>query len=315
MPKSQPATCTAVCDLNLRRGAGTTFPVITTLAPGTRLTILEDAGVWLRVSAGTQEGFVSRKFVRLPAQQLPDGFLIHRPEVQKWPLAPARQVIATPGAAAATRTVAAIWNSFGGLLEPLADVIGIDPAAAVAVVAVESGGSGFKDRRMIIRFESHYFWRLWGKDNKGAFDTYFCFNRAKPWTGQRYRAASGEPWRDFHGNQAAEWEVFTQACSLDAGAAESAISMGLPQIMGANHGMIGYETTGEMFSAFSRDERAQLIGLFDFIKGPHSVSPAVNALQSREFSAFAACYNGSGQAVAYGANLQRYHEAFVALHV
>lgn len=313
MPQSQPTPCTTTCDLNLRQGPGTTFPIITTLKPGTRLDILEDAGAWLKVRAGAGDGFVSRTFVRMPEHQLPEGFLVHRGETRAWQLLPRNPVKARVKADSATRTVAAIWNSFGGLLEPLANTIGIDPAAAVAVVAVESGGSGFRGRRMVIRFESHYFWRLWGKDNPYVFNTYFSFNQAKPWTGQRYRTASDKPWRDFHGNQAAEWAVFTQALSLDADAAQSSISMGLAQIMGANHGLIGYESASEMFIAFSRDERPQLIGLFDFIKGPHSVSPAVNVLQNLDFTGFAARYNGAGQAVAYGTTLQRYYEAFVGL--
>lgn len=312
-PTPTPDFGTTTCDLNLRQGAGTSFPILTTLKPNTPLTVLQEAGAWLKVRVGGQEGFVSRKFVRMLEHQLPEGFLIHRPEVQEWPLVPAAPLKAPAKADASVRSATAIWNRFGGLLEPLAETIAINPAAAVAVVAAESGGSGFKDGRMIIRFENHYFWNLWGKHNSGAFNSRFTFNKSKPWTGHWFRPGVDKSWQRFHNNQADEWMVFDAALSLNTDAAHSAISMGLPQIMGANHGLIGYETAGEMFAAFNRDERTQLIGLFDFIKGPHSLSPSVNALQNRDFTSFAARYNGSGQAAAYSSTLQRYYEAFAML--
>ena len=305
-----PTTGTTTCNLNLRKGAATTFPIITTLKPGTPLNIIEESGDWLKVSASGQVGFVSRKLVFLPTHRIMEGFLIHLPEALTWPLTSARQLKAPAGSGATAKTVVAIWNKFGGLLEPLAAKIHIDPAAALAVVATESGGSGFKNGRLTIRFENHYFWNLWGKRNPDVYHSFFTFNQDKPWTGQQFRPEADQPWQDYHGNQTAEWTVLTKAISLHEDAAKSSISMGLPQIMGANHAAIGYESAGDMFAAFSNDERTQLIGLFDFIQGPHSVSPSVTALQNLDFTAFAARYNGNGQAAAYGATLQQYYDIF-----
>jgi N-acetylmuramidase/Bacterial SH3 domain len=303
---------TTTANVNLRQGPGTQFQIITTLDPRTALVIKGEEGDWLKVDASGQQGFVHRNFVLLATQQIISGFLIHRPEAGEWKLEPARR-LAAPGGGQKPRLAATIWNKYGGLLETLSAKLGIDPGVALAVVATESGGSGFKDGRMIIRFENHHFWRLWGKDHRDAFNAYFRFNAAKSWTDHQFRSDAGEPWEKFHGDQDAEWKVFEKAQSLDERAAKSSISMGLPQIMGSNHAEIGYDSVEEMFTAFSTDERTQLLGLFDFIQGPHTVSTKVAALQRKDFTAFAEKYNGPGRAAQYGALLQSYFDAFRTL--
>ncbi|HEY3309498.1 MAG TPA: N-acetylmuramidase domain-containing protein [Desulfuromonadaceae bacterium] len=304
---------TTICDLNLRQGCGTTFPIITSLKPNAHLAIVEQAGEWLKVKVQGQEGFVNRKFVRLLEHQLQEGFLIHRPDVLRWSMAADKPLRRPSSSDQNLEIIVAAWNRFGGLVERLADTISIDPSVAMAVVAAESAGNGFQNGRMIIRFENHYFWNLWGKHNQKGFAEHFSYSKTKPWTGQRFRSSVETTWQSFHGSQAAEWMVFNLAFTLDENAALSSLSMGLPQIMGANHGLIGYESAGDMFAAFSQSERTQLIGLFDFIKGPHSLSPAVSALQHMDFTAFAACYNGSGQAAAYGSNLEKFYDLSVLL--
>ena len=97
---------------------------------------------------------------------------------------------------------------------------------------------------------------------------------------------------------------------LDDTAAKRAISMGAPQIMGFNHAAIGYESVQEMFDAFSRSENTQLIGFFDFVQGGSANSPSVLALQHQDFAAFAALYNGSGQAATYAGMMGNAFNAF-----
>jgi len=302
-------------DVNLREGPDTHFKIVSVLKPDTAVTVREHRGDWLKVEVAGKTGFLHGKFVWLPSNAIPRGFMIHQADASHWKLAPERRRSAPPGAGFAAKLAARIWNSFGGLLEPLSERLGIDPGVAVAVAAAESSGSGFQNGRMIIRFENHHFWRNWGHLHPEIFDRYFSFDANKPWTNHQFRSSADGPWQSFHGKQEAEWQVFEHAQGLDGEAAKLSISMGLPQIMGSNHALIGYDSVEEMFAAFSTDERTQLIGLFDFIQGPNNLSDRVAALQRKDFVAFAALYNGKGQAAAYGEILRRYYDACRTLTV
>ena len=313
MPEPAPSTGLTKSTVNLREGPGTNFPVKTLLPVRKPVLILGAEGDWFKVKVNDQEGFIRTDLVLLPSQQIMHGFLIHQPEASEWVLAPAVTLAAPSGAGPRARMAANIWNKYGGLLETLAAKISIHAGVAVAVVAAESGGSGFSKGRMIIRFENHYFWRLWGKQNAGSFNSHFRFNQEKTWTGHEFRPGPNKPWQNVHVNQDSEWMVFDKASALNEVAAKRSISMGLPQIMGDNHSAIGYDSVQEMFAAFNTDERAQLTGLFDFIQGPHSVSEKVIALQNRDFEAFASKYNGPGKAAEYGAIIAGFFEAYGTL--
>ena len=308
MPSQRTGTTTS--NVNLRKGPGATFEVVTLLPNRTTVTILAESGLWYQVAANNQKGFVHRDFILLPSQRVASGFFIQQPAPKTWPLAPANLKTPPPDADAKTKQVARIWNKYGGLLQRLSDRLRIDPGVAVAVISAESSGNGFLNNRMIIRFENHYFWRLWGKDNPDKFRRHFSFSEAEPWKEHLFRPDANAEWQSFHGSQDSEWAVFTKARSFQDEAAKSSISMGLPQIMGANHKLIGYEAAHEMFTSFSKDERNQVLGLFDFIQGPATVSRKVIALQNQDFVAFAEQYNGSGQAAMYGGLLRLYFELF-----
>jgi hypothetical protein len=106
--------------------------------------------------------------------------------------------------------------------------------------------------------------------------------------------------------------VFRFAEKLARVPARQSISMGLPQIMGFNAAAIGYASVDEMFDAFNDPtggERAQAVGLFDFVKGSKATSEMVDALRRHDWMTFAKRYNGSGQAAAYG---QRIADAYKA---
>ncbi|HEX4949999.1 MAG TPA: N-acetylmuramidase domain-containing protein [Blastocatellia bacterium] len=312
MPTQRTGTTTS--NVNLRKGPGSNFDVITLLPNRTSVTILSESGLWYQITANNQKGFVHRDFVVLSAQRIPSGFFIQQAAPKTWPLAPSRSKTPPPDADAKTKQVARIWNKYGGLLQRLSERLRIDPGVAVAVIATESSGNGFQNGRMIIRFENHYFWRLWGKDNADRFRRHFSFNADEAWKGHQFRADGNAPWQEFHGNQDSEWNVFNKARSLNDEAAKGSISMGLPQIMGTNAKLIGYESAGEMFASFSKDERHQVLGLFDFIQGPETVSRRVIALQNQDFVAFAEQYNGPGQAAMYGGLLRLYFELFKLLN-
>lgn len=299
--------------LNVRPEPSTERPPLGSLPRGARIELLERAGAWYRIRAGELEGYVHGDFVRTVDELAAAGFLRERAELAQLPLEPPEQqrIAPAPSFTARERLVARAWNQSGGLLAPLSELIQIETGAALAVLTVESGGKAFgADGRMIIRFENHVFWREWGQANQALFAEHFRFDPAKPWSGHRFRPSAAGPWEAFHGKQDAEWRVFEFASALHEVAARRSISMGAPQIMGFNFAKAGYESVGEMFEAFRADVRFQILGLFDFIKGPGTTSPLLVALQRGRFTDFAAGYNGPANAAEYAARLEADFEIF-----
>ena len=227
----------------------------------------------------------------------------------------ANQLLSAPAnASSLTRLVADIWNRYGGLLGALSGVLNIQPGVAVAVLAIESGGQAFAaDGRMVIRFENHIFYQYWGQNHTTQFAKYFRFSPGQVWTGHQWRPTAGQNWIDCHTSPSSEWDVFNFACSLDASAAKMSISMGAPQIMGFNYGVVGYSSVDDMFAAFSASEHDQVIGFFDFVVGILPGGGAVSALQKLDYRTFAVSYNGSGQADYYAGLMKSANDAFTAL--
>jgi hypothetical protein len=304
--------------LNVRPEPSTRKAPIGTLKRGAAVTILERTNSWYKIKAEHIEGFVHGDYVTIQEDNPAAGFLFEQEQLRTMALEPpdAKRIIIQPGFSSRQTAVARTWNSHGGLLTALSDIIDVDTAAAVAVLCVESGGRGFSsDGRMIIRFENHIFWRQWGKGNADMFSEHFRFNPQKTWENHEFREHTTEPWVRFHGNQNQEWRVLEFARVLSEPAALRSISMGGPQIMGFNHPRIGYDSVREMFDAFQSDIKYQILGLFDFLKGPGTTSPMIEALQRKKFEIFASYYNGQGQAAHYGNLIEDYFEIFNALRV
>lgn len=242
---------------------------------------------------------------------VPSGSPLTLAELQAMALVPARKLNAPGGAGQSALNAARIWNKYGGMLEPLSAKIGIDKSVAVAVIAVESGGSGMgPDGRMIIRFENHLFWSFWGKANPAAYNQSFVFDQNASWKGHQYRTQPNGPWLDVHQNQNSEWAAFNFASTIDAGAAKKSISMGLVQIMGFNNRAIGYASPDAMFAAFAADEKFQLLGFFNFVKNDQR---QVDALRNRDYVGFARIYNGPGQPDFYGGLIKGVVDGFGTL--
>jgi hypothetical protein len=285
---------------------------VASLPRGARIELLERLGSWYRIRSGELEGYVHGDFVRLLESEPAAGFLRERPELAAVTLeAPEdRRLKARPAASAREKQLARTWNQAGGLLAALAELVEMDPGVALAVLSVESSGAGLLRGRMTIRFETHVFWREWGKANEAAFDAHFRFDSARPWTGHAFRPEPGAPWMSVHGDQEAEWRVFEFAAKFSEPAAKRSISMGAAQIMGFNFARIGYDSVLAMFDAFAAGPRAQIVGLFDFIKGPGTDSALLEALRRGKFTDFAAGYNGPALAAQYAARLERDLELF-----
>jgi hypothetical protein len=337
--------------VKVRTGPGTENVVIAFLVPKTPVEVFDQQGDWLHVQVAGKQGYVHGHFVLLADQGVPPGFLVTTPttpsassppstpdpaappstvepepapepaavpgSLADVPLEPSpdQKITLGPQASGTDKLVANTWNKFGGLITALSEQLQIDPAVAVAVLAVESGGRGFSAGpdgapRMIIRFENHIFFDYWGKKNPDLFNQLFHFNATKRWTEHQWRPAADQPWRDFHGTQNGEWDAFSFARTLSDTSAKLSISMGGPQIMGFNYSTVGYESVNQMFEAFAASERDQVIGFFDFVQGPSSNSRRILALQAQDFNAFASLYNGPGQASKYGSIIRSVFDTF-----
>jgi predicted flap endonuclease-1-like 5' DNA nuclease len=297
--------------LNIRTAPSIAGGLITQALHATSLPALEPEpdvrakvgryGEWLNVGlADGREGYGFAYYLSLTGT--PGGDSSLEPPAED-------QITVTSDLTGTQRQVALAWNRLGGLLQTLADQMGIAPGVAVAVLTVESGGRAFgPDGRMIIRFENHIFHDQWGQHHPEVFARHFAFNPDHRWKDHRWRPATDQPWRGFHGDQGSEWEVLGFARTIDDTAARLCIAMGGPQIMGFNYAAVGYTTVRQMFDDFAASERHQVVGFFNFVRSRGE--KAVRTLQALDFEGFAAFYNGPGQATAYGSLIRQTYEAY-----
>lgn len=214
------------------------------------------------------------------------------------------------------KKMAAIYNEYGFRLEQKAKELGIGVESAAAVLKVESGGKPFSEvkgeQREIIRFENHIFFDQYtnkGKDKArvATFKKHFHMGTGKNrWKEHKWRRSENDAWQEFHGKQVTEYEVLEFAATLDGNSAYNSISMGLGQQMGFNAKSLGYKSSQAMFEAF-KDEGDQVDAVFAFVK---SRPAALKALKNKDYTGFATVYNGTGQAAAYGANIQEAAAAY-----
>lgn len=152
-----------------------------------------------------------------------------------------------------------------------AKLIGCDPLVVRAVIDVETGGSGFlADRRPKILFERHHFSAATG----GKFDA------AHP------DISSPHPGGYVGG--AGEYDRLGAALALDRTAALASASWGLPQIMGENYRIAGFDTVDAMVETFCISEDLQLGSMASFIVR----AGLADELCREDFAAFARRYNG-----------------------
>jgi hypothetical protein len=297
--------------LNVRQAPSTGAKVAGKLARGARVDILEQQGNWYRVTSDGIQGWAHSDFIRIEELAEISGFLRTNASLRRAALAPPAPLAAPAGAGPAERSLVSCWNSFGGLTGRLASMLEVGCGPAVSVLMVESGGQPFDaDGRLIIRFENHVFWNLFGKNDPETFNRHFKFNAQERWKGHQFRANPGEPWAGFHGNNAKEWQVLEFAARLEESAAYRSASYGMAQVMGFNHSRLGYQSAREMVEAMQGDVRFHILGLFDFVKGAGTTSEMLEALRRRDYLKFATGYNGTGQAAEYAARIERFAAAW-----
>lgn len=227
-------------------------------------------------------------------------------------LAPS-QTLSIEGLSNKSAVIAKIYNRLGGLLSTLSDNLQINPAAALAVWMVESGGRRHVDKHAVIRFEVHHFHRRWGRRNEELFNKHFRFGGHAGVTGESFRnhafrTNARQSFHDSHASQKTEYTVLDFATTLsDAETARSCISIGGPQILISHYDRLGYPRPSEMYDAFQNSERAQILGFFDFCEGSDRRGGMIKSLRRKEFEAFASVYNGSGKPKIYASRIE---EAF-----
>lgn len=177
----------------------------------------------------------------------------------------------------------------------------IDPLVLEAILAIESGGSGLREGRVVIRFEPHIFRQQLGDD--ATFATLFRYG-SPAWTGREFYADGR--WQSMEtGGQPMQWRAYELAASVRPEAAARSMSMGAAQIMGFNHARVGYPSARAMLHAF-RSEPVQVIALINFLL---SDSALWRAVQARNWREVARRYNGPGQVDYYAALLEgKYNE-------
>jgi hypothetical protein len=156
---------------------------------------------------------------------------------------------------------------------------GIEPAALLAVIEVESAGKFFAlvngRQEPLIRFEGHYFdRRLPDAAQQKARDA----GLASPHVGKVPNPAS----------QAARWALLERASAFSRPAALESTSWGIGQIMGSHWKSLGYPSV-EAFVETARSGAAGQVELLIRFIEKNGLLPLLN---SGDWAAFARRYNG-----------------------
>jgi hypothetical protein len=160
---------------------------------------------------------------------------------------------------------------------------GIDPAAALAIAEVESGGVAFATvngkKEPLIRFEGHYFDKRLTKAQQAKA-------RAAGLSDPRAGAVKNPV------KQADRWKVLNRAIEINAGAALESCSWGIGQVMGSHWKWLGFGSVTELVNLCRRDVAGQMDVMFRFI----DKSGLGKALAAKDWKAFARGYNGPAYA-------------------
>ncbi|MGZ2487157.1 hypothetical protein ACVITL_005742 [Rhizobium pisi] len=225
-----------------------------------------------------------------------NGFYKDDPQLISARLTPSAALV-TSGVTGTLKALADVYNRVGGLLEIFGNRLGTDPVAALAVWYVESGGRSFMPGRPILRFENHVLFDNWGKNHAAEFDLHFKFGTRNGVPGKRYenhefRVGDSGPFQKLHdGRQGTEYAALGLAQSLSGAEAGClSASWGGAQIMGFNYDVCGFASAEQMVSAFSADERWQVLAFADFCRD----KGLIEKIKTESWNDFGAIYNGNG---------------------
>ena len=157
-------------------------------------------------------------------------------------------------------------------MSTVCEALGVGEPEVWAVLTVETRGFGYlADRRPQILFERHIF----SKRTDGKHD-------------KKNPSISNRTPGGYEGG-AAEYDRLKKAMALNADEALKSASWGLPQVMGFNHRVVGFDSAGAMVEAMVDSEDSQLKAMANFIMA----NPKCRiGIQRSDWATFAACYNG-----------------------
>lgn len=168
-------------------------------------------------------------------------------------------------------------------IEAVARELGIESAALMAVVEVESGGRFFAivngREEPLIRFEGHYFDRRLPPDKQ---EIARAARLASPTAGAVANPAS----------QAARWQLLEAAAAIDRKAAYESVSWGAGQVMGAHWLWLGFDN----IDALVAEARSGAAGQIRLMARYIDRAGLVPALKAKDWAAFARGYNGPAYA-------------------
>ena len=243
--------------LRLRTEPNTNSNVLAEVVTGEKVTVAGQRDGWLQVTYGTLTGWMAAMWV---------------------------------SRAKPTIIAESTQDQRSATIAKLAAEYGVDEKLAKAVIKIESGGSGFRNGRLIMRFEPHVF--------KARFNALFQehFQMGDPaWSGDGHRVNVGGEWKTFHGNQDAEYQAQLIAADIAERAAFDAASYGAGQIMGFNHAACGYSSAKAMAYEFQQSEEAQLRAMFEYMRN----RGLIEKLKAGDLLGFASAYNGPANAATY----------------
>lgn len=168
-------------------------------------------------------------------------------------------------------------------IRKVAAELGIEPAALLAVVEVESGGAAFAPvggrQEPLIRFEGHYFdRRLAGEKRLRAR----AAGLSSPVAGAVKNPKS----------QAGRWRLLERAAEIDRQAAHESVSWGIGQVMGAHWQWLGYGSFEELVAEARSGVEGQVRLMVRYIRK----AGLLDALRQQDWKAFARGYNGPAYA-------------------
>jgi hypothetical protein len=174
--------------------------------------------------------------------------------------------------------------------------LGINPAALLAIIEVESNGV-IGNPHPIIRWEGHYFDRLVPAKLR---DTARAQKLSSPKAGS-VKNPKGQTGR---------YDILNKAVLIDKEAAYSSISIGVGQVMGAHAKDLGYPSAEAMFNRAKQGLSGQVELMLRFIK----FNKLVDELQRLDWSAFARAYNGPNyRANAYHTKMKEAFERYAGV--
>ena len=169
------------------------------------------------------------------------------------------------------------------IIGQLAADLGVEPAALMAIVEVESGGRLYAKvqgrNEPLIRFEGHYFDRLLPASARPKARK---LGLASPKAGKIRNPA----------RQSDRWNLLNRAIGINRLAALSSCSWGVGQVMGAHWKWLDYGSVDALVAEARPGGAGQIVLMVRYI----DKAGLLAALRARDWATFARLYNGPAYA-------------------